>query len=202
MSHNSNHSTQSDWLSRIAGNDETAFNELYRFTSGNIYNAVVTYVKAAHVAEEIVQDVYVRLWKNREKLAGVENIENYLFVLARNAAMDHFRNVTARQKLLISLREVPETFNENGEALLIEKEYHSIYKKAVAELPEQQQRVYRLAQEQEMRLADIAFDMGLSRSTVKKHLELARRFVREYVNNHIQYCLCGIAVSVIFFLSR
>lgn len=171
--------------------------------SGWIYNAVITYVKVEHIAEEIVQDVFVRIWNNRLKLTEIKDVEDYVFILARNAAMDHFRQVTASQKLLSELYKATPQPRESITPRLMEKEYRAIHEKAVSLLAPQQQRVYRLAQDQEMPIADIAATMNLSRSTVKKHLELARRFVRDYVNSQVHYHVSVTAAAIsVFFLSR
>lgn len=195
-----NELTAREWLQRIARGDEAAFALLYKHTVASIYNAVLTYVKAEYAAEEIVQDVYVKLWNNRDKLAEVEQPDSYLFIMARNAVMTHFRKITAEQKLFISLPEAGSLPRESVSGHLMVKEYQAIHAKAMNLLPTQQQAAYRLAYEQELPLAAIAATMKLSRSTVKKHLELSRRFVRDYVNAHIHFHVAGpLLLWAIFF---
>lgn len=196
-----NELTAKDWLQRIARGDELAFELLYKHTAAGIYQAVLTYVKAEYVAEEIVQDVYIQLWNNRQKLAGVEKADGYLFMMARNAVMTHFRKITAEQRLFIALKETTPRLGETASGQVITKEYQAIHTRAMDLLPAQQQAAYRLAYEQELSLPDIATQMGLSRSTVKKHLELSRRFVRDYVNAHIHYhvMLCALLSAIFLF---
>jgi RNA polymerase sigma factor (sigma-70 family) len=169
----------------IAGGDEKAFARFYQQTNGGIYNAVMAYVKDPEAARDIVQIVYIRIWNRRQTLSTVRSLKNYLFILARNAVFDHFKRVTIETKWLAALRERTPELHNNVMVRVQERECNLLLLQSISLLPSQQRQVYLLANEQELSYAEIAARMHVSRFTVKRHLELARRFVRRYVDRHL-----------------
>lgn len=173
-------------LPLIVSGDEQAFSRLYHTTNAGIYNAVMAYVKDEHAAREIVQIVFIKIWNQREQLRDVQSLKDYLFILARNTVFDHFRKVTIETSRLTNLRrEVPVLHNNNVLVNMEERECGQLLRQVISRLPSQQRQAYLLASEQEMSYEEIADRMQLSRLTVKRHLELARRFVRKYLHHHL-----------------
>lgn len=172
-------------LAQIFAGDERAFNRMYYQTNKNIYNAVMAYVKNEHIAIELVQQVYVKLWNNRQKLKDVKSLNDYLFIIAKNLTLDHFKKVTIQTKFFaeLTLREndVVNTTDEKIEQI----EYDKLLQSAIEQLPPQQREAWLLVNEQELSYAEIAVKMNISKLTVKRHLELSRRSVRDYLKAHL-----------------
>jgi RNA polymerase sigma factor (sigma-70 family) len=174
-------------LSLIAGGDENAFAKFYHHTNRAVYNAVMVYLKDEVAAREIVQIIYISIWDKRESLASVRSLKDYLFILARNAAFDHFKRVTIEMRCLATLRQrLPVMHHNNIMVNIQERECNHLLRQSISLLPQQQRKVYLLVSEQDMSYDEIANRMQVSRLTVKRHLELARRFVRKYVDWHLQ----------------
>ncbi len=145
----------------------------------------MAYVKDAHAAREIVQVVYIRIWDRRQSLWEVRSLKDYLFILARNAVFDHLKKVTVETKWLAGLREREPELHNNVLVSIQERECNHLLRQSISRLPSRQRQVYLLANEQELSYDEIAARMQVSRFTVKRHLELARRFVRKYVHRHL-----------------
>lgn len=185
---------------RIASGDHTAFEELYRSTNRALFAAVIAYTRNSESAQDIVQDVFIKLWEKRKTLTEINNISNFLFIVARNAALDHLKKLASGKKLMTALtdnalnqshhsRENPTIEN------LDDRDTRQILRQAINRLSPQQRRAYELAHEQELSHAEIASHMEITSSTVKRHLELARRFVRSYVNDHLTSFILLIILS-------
>lgn len=173
-------------LPLVAAGDETAFSRLYHSTNARVFNAVMSYVKDRDTSREIVQLVYIRIWDHRQSLEQIRSVENYLFILARNAVFDHLRGLTREAQ---RLKGYPATGNENYNNVMAgmeEKENGRLLRQVIAGLPPRQREVYLLADEHEMSHDEIAARMQVSRFTVKRHLELARRYVRKYVRHYLR----------------
>jgi len=184
----------------ILGN-ELAFNQIYYQTNKNIYNAVMAYVKNKHIAIELVQQVYIKLWNNREKLRNVRSLKDYLFILAKNLTLDHFKKVTLETTFFVEL-----TLRENEPANTTDEkieqiEYDKLLMEAIGQLPPQQREAWLLINEQELSYAEIAVKMNISKLTVKRHLELSRKSVRDYLKSHIYtvITLPFLTILIIFF---
>ncbi|SMD15214.1 RNA polymerase sigma-70 factor, ECF subfamily [Pedobacter nyackensis] len=188
-------------LEQLVIGNEDAFNQIYYQTNKNIYNAVMAYVKNKHIAMELVQQVYIKLWNNREKLKNVRSLKDYLFIVAKNLTLDHFKKVTLETTFFgeLSLRENEpvSTIDEKIEQI----EYDKLLMNAVGQLPPQQREAWLLINEQELSYAEIAIKMNISKLTVKRHLELSRKSVRDYLKSHIYtvITLPFLSILIIFF---
>lgn len=188
-------------LAQIFAGDERAFNQLYYRTNKNIYNAVMAYVKNEHIAIELVQQVYVKFWNNRQKLKNVNSLKDYLFIIAKNLTLDHFKKVTKETKFFAEL-----TLRENDEINATDDkieqiEYDKLLQNAIGQLPPQQKEAWLLVNEQELSYAETAIKMNISKLTVKRHLELSRKSVRDYFKSHIDtvISISFFAVLIIFY---
>lgn len=181
---------QSQLLKLIAGGDELAFRQLYDLYAGKIYTLGVTYLKSPTAAQDIVQEVFIKIWEKRSKLNEVENFPAYLHVMTRNLLIDQLQ------------KKIP-VYNENNWAnnMLPEdrhlphqqldyRELTTLIRQAVDQLPPRQQQIYRLSRDQHLTHRQIAGELGLSYDTVREHMSKALRNIRDILEKHYgQFCL-------------
>jgi RNA polymerase sigma-70 factor (ECF subfamily) len=168
-------------LDRIAGGDEKAFTRLFEEYSDITYGFAIAYTKTAESAEEVVQDIYLKLWLGRERLREIQNFKDHLFIITRNYLIDYLRKKLRekryRQQLADHFAEAGPTPHEE----LLYKESRERIGKAVATLPPRQQAIYRLRRNEGLPLTEIALKMNISRLTVRNHLNKALGAIREYL---------------------
>jgi len=171
-------------LSRVADGNERAFTQLFERYSDVAYGFAIFYTKTAESAEEVVQEIFLKLWLKREKLRDIQSFPDHLFIITRNHVIDflrkHLREKRYQRQLIQHFKEVSFT----PEQQLIFKESGEIVERAVAMLPPQQQVIYRLRRNEDMPLDEIAFTMNLSRLTVRNHLNKALGTIRAYLQAH------------------
>src|SRR5690349_21151502 len=80
-------------LHQVADGDEAAFRQLFEIYADRIYGVAFTYTKSAHLSEEIVQDVFVKLWLKRTALPDISKIADYIFIIARNRIINELRRL-------------------------------------------------------------------------------------------------------------
>jgi len=177
---------EDDLLHLIAKGDDKAFSKFYQQTSSQLYNAIMVYIKDQAVASEIMQVCYIRIWEHRQELQSVRSLKDYLFILARNAAFDHFKKVTIKLRVLAKMKNRVVEFQDDVCSVIEEKEFDRLFHQVISRLPKQQRQVYMLAMEEKLSYDEIAEQMHVSKFTVKRHLELSRRFVRKYVRLYLQ----------------
>jgi len=172
-------------LKHLAAGREEAFTQLYLRYSPTIYNALMVYIKDEHQADDLLQNVFVRFWEKRAELPAIQNIENYLFILARNLVLNHIKRRAIEENVLQVLRSrLTESVNSTDNRIM-ELEYRRLLQEAIDALPAQQKQVYLMATENAMSYDDIAAQMELSKLTIKKHLELARKSIRAHINTRL-----------------
>lgn len=164
--------------------DEPAFTQLFHAYHHRLGSYVLQLTKSNETAEEIVQDVFIKIWTNRESLATVEHFGSYLFVLSRNHAFNCLRQIAREQIRKRKAEESIKKWYENENPLKTEEDYFPILDEAVEKLPAQQQTAYILSRRKRLKYDEIAQRMQISRETVKKYLQLANRFIVSYMRSH------------------
>lgn len=168
----------------IAQGDQQAFTAVFNFYRNRIYTVAYSLTASKLAAEEIVQDVFVKVWRKREELPLVEKLDAWLYVIARNMIFSYLRAEASKNKkqLLFNRTEISLSGSPQ-EALdkLGEKELRVLLHNALDQLPAQQRQVYLLNREEGMKQQEIADRLKIAPQTVKKHLQYAMRSVRAYI---------------------
>ncbi|MBX2925499.1 MAG: RNA polymerase sigma-70 factor [Chitinophagaceae bacterium] len=167
----------------IASGDQLAFTVLVERYSSVIYGHLVSYLKNAQEAEDITQDIFVTLWKNRHQLPGVLNLSAYLFTATRNRASNAFRN---------KIRTLPEPPADTIESLLVTpadhleyRELYNVLMSGIAKLPPRRRQVFTMSRITGLSYDEIAVSLGISRSTVKQHIIEAMHFLRRHLKSRM-----------------
>jgi RNA polymerase sigma-70 factor (family 1) len=170
---------EKDLLLKVAGGDEQSFSELFYTHHQLLGTHIYRITGSAELAEEVVQDVFLKIWLNRESLENIENFRAYLFVISKNHALNCLRKL-ARERLQ------QKTIEDNALALSPEDNpgldaYYALLDQAIDHLPPQQQKVYLLSRHNRLKYDEIASQMGLSRETVKKYLQASTHSITNFV---------------------
>lgn len=180
----------------IARGDQKAFTKIFDHYEPRIYPFIFKMTRSEIIAEEVVQEIFIRLWTTRANLANVENPRSYIFRMATNRASDHLRSL-ARQA---GFRVVPadDYLELNSTELAFDaKEMQVIISRVVEQLPPQQKKVYKLSREEGKNYDEIAQELNISRHTAKNHLTEALRFIKERLQQSP-----GTAIALIIFLVK
>lgn len=171
---------------QMAQGDETAFRQLFDRYWDNIYGVALTFTKSPDIAEEIVQDVFLKIWLKRDQLPAVEKFDAYLFIVARNHILNKLRKKIKEEPLLdLALDEIQESAN-TPENIVVTKEYERLVRQAVEQLPPQQRLIYNLSRQQGLSQEEIAASLHISRNTVKSHMNKALQVIRSFLRMHAE----------------
>jgi RNA polymerase sigma-70 factor (family 1) len=183
---------EKELLMKIAKGDENAFSLLFNKYQQKIYALAYHLTESTHHAEEIVQDVFLKIWLKQTQLVQINNFESYLFIIARNHIYSSLR-VLSREKTFNNELDLRIADHENSLDTLIDyKELTSLIHDAANSLPEQQYEVYRLSKEEGKTREQIAGVLKISPETVKVHLSRAMRTIRAHVIARMPFHLIGI----------
>jgi RNA polymerase sigma-70 factor (family 1) len=186
---------ENELLRKIAEGDEQAFRLLFDTYNRRLFSFAEGLLKSAADAEEVVQESFTRVWLNRASFSQVENAGQYLYQMVRNRVIDQIRK-TARDKSLQQQVWLTMTISDDSlEQHLKKKETAELIEQALAQLPEQKQKIYRLSREKEYTQDQIASLTGLSRSRVNNILTEVLKHIRNRLNTQSP------ATAMIFWLS-
>ncbi len=170
-------------LKQAAEGDEMAFTQLFNSSHQELGDYMLSLTKSMTFAEEIVQDVFIKIWEKKEQLALVNNFRAYLFTISKNHAFNTLRQ-QARSAVKLekwTLHAVQESMQSTEPDL---EEYYVLIDEAISQLPPQQQKAWFLSREEGLKHEEIASRLSLSRETVKRHICLASSAIKRYVHVH------------------
>lgn len=160
--------------------NEAAFTELYISYYPRIYAAAFSLLRQQQAAEDITQQVFMRLWEGRGTIHA-DNLEGYLVTMAKNAILNHFRAQSVRARYRRYLRERLELAAGNVEDIVIDRQQQQVLEQAIRQLPARQQEAWRLSREQGLTYLEIARHMRISKDSVKELLQKASAVIRSVI---------------------
>lgn len=173
---------ENEILNKIASGDVRAFTYLFDSYYKHLGQYVYRLTESTEVAEEIVQDVFVKIWSRRQDLAKVESFTNYLFIITRNRTYRFLKEkATAHIKQQEWEKEYREEYCFPGDVSPEEK-FCLIIDKLVEKLPPQQRKVYELSRIGHLKHSEIARILNISPETVKKHIMSANKFIKNNIS--------------------
>lgn len=173
---------EKELLMHVTLGNESAFRSLFALYHQQLGKYIFQLTENIGLAEEVVQDVFLKIWLKREALANVENFKAYLFVISKNHALNCLKK-QAKEWLQEKELRRPDYVDFIGDET--ENPYYSWLDEAIDQLPPQQKKVYLLSRHERLKYAEIAIHLNLSKETVKKYLQIANNSIMEYMHSKL-----------------
>lgn len=183
-------------LLKVAKDDERAFGELFKIYYNQLGDYIMRITESEQLAEEIVQDVFLKIWVNRRLLTDIHCFKAYLLVVAKNHTFTCLKKIAAdkkRNKEWVNSVLIQAT---NDEEEGISDNIGNLIDEAVELLPPQQKKVYIFSRRDGLKQDEIAIKLNISLETVKKHMVLALRFLKNNLRTKIGMLLLFILVML------
>jgi len=191
--------TELQLLDQLKNGSEAAFTDLYNRYHRGIYMYLLNFVKLPSLAEDIVHEVFMKLWEARERITITTSFSAYLYRISRNKAIDALKKISKDAALR---KEILEYMDPGIMAFEPERKaaghYEDIYRSAIARLSPQRQKIFILCKEKGKTYEEVAMELGISRNTVKEHMVQSLRFLRNYFTEKGQLALVVIMLGGFF----
>jgi RNA polymerase sigma-70 factor (family 1) len=165
-------------LIRLVNHDHSSFHELYDRFSMQIYGNVLRMVKDVDLAQEILQEVFVKVWEKRNIIDPDKAFSSFLHQIARNMIYDHFRKLAVAKKFETHLITIGDNTYSHIEEELIYKESNQLFLNAVAQLSPQRKQVFTLCKIEGKSYHEVSDLLQISTSTVSDHLLKSSKFIK------------------------
>jgi RNA polymerase sigma-70 factor (ECF subfamily) len=166
---------------QIASGDEFAFQQIFEKFKTALTSYLYRFTKSPDIAKDLTQEIFLKLWINRECLSGIESPQHYLFVLAKNRAVDHLRRVALDLRMRETLwGSIIGNRNPTEEEVYAEDSARLV-NEAIYKLSNQKQTVFRLSRIEGLTHDQIAVQLHISKNTVKNHIVASVKFIRNYL---------------------
>ncbi|MGV3529774.1 MAG: RNA polymerase sigma-70 factor [Flavisolibacter sp.] len=178
---------ENELLERVAGGDQNAYAQLFDRYHHTLGHFIFGITKSRELAEEVTLDSFLKIWMTREVLVEVKNFKAYLFTISRNAAISALRKIVMERRHRFNWAKEP---RETATAEEPDKEaYLSLIDEAINQLSPQRKKVYLLSRQKGMKYEEIATEMGISKFTVRAHIQQAVASILDYVKPRVSHDL-------------
>ena len=166
-------------IKNVIKGDAFSFDEIFERYNDKIYAFSFSNLKNQHDAEEVVQEVFLTLWKDRAKLKVLKSLDAWIFAICYNIIRKHFRNFARERK---HLEKYSETALSYSTSTSTEVEYNDLLEKAeviIEQLPRQQKAVFLLSKKEGLSNTEISNKLNITKKTVENHLTRSKAFLKK-----------------------
>ncbi|BAV07173.1 RNA polymerase sigma-70 factor, ECF subfamily [Filimonas lacunae] len=178
----------------VARGDAEAFTALFEHYKHKIYSYAYHFSRSVTIAEEVTQDVFLKVWLNREVLVDVDNIDAWLSVITRNICFNQLKKIAGERKMKAAVATTHVVADEPVNQYIGYKDQLHTLQLAMQQLTPQQRTIFRLNREMGLKNEEISRQLQLSPNTVKAHMVSALRKIRLFFDTH------PVSVLLFFFL--
>jgi len=182
MSHPHIAPREPEWLAGIREGNAAAFEGVFRTYYRRLCGVVYAYVGSAESAEEIVQELFLKIWRQRESLEITDSLQGYLFRAARNEALNHLKHQRVELQWRGREQAADQRVAPSVDEALAERELSRAIEAVIAALPERCRVVCVISRRQGLSYGEIADALGISFTTVQVHIVRALKTLRERVD--------------------
>ncbi len=153
--------------------DQLAYKQLFALFYKSLHQFATSFVRSPEVAEEVVSDVFIKIWKKRAGLIRIHNLKLYLFISTKNGALNYLR---AQKKIFLQPEQYLvqlQSIYFNPEKLMLTAEMMNRVQKAVNDLPPRCQLIFKLIKEDGLKYREVADLLHLSIKTVENQMAIA-----------------------------
>jgi len=174
----SDYNKEKDVLESLSRNDTQSFDLLFRDYYPKIERFLTGFLDSGEEAKDLAQEVFVKLWQNRQAMIYVENMNAYLYRSAKNLLYDHIEKSNKfNPSSLSALHEIPEI--DKPEEILFAKELNDLINLTIERMPEQRKKIFIMSRQEGLSNKEIAEKLHLSKRTVETHISAALTDIRK-----------------------
>ena len=174
---------EKELVTRLREGDESAFESLYHLYSKRLLGFLIKSVKSETIASELLQDTFIKIWKNRENIDPEQSFRSYLFRISENIVFDFFRKASrdkALQAVLINSACEEYTHVEEN---LCTKENEQILHDVINLLTPKRREIFQLIKMEDRSYNEVSRALSISPSTISDHIVKATKFIRQHLDD-------------------
>lgn len=165
----------------LSNNKKTAFNEIFKRYYSKVYFFILGFVKDEDDAKDLAQDIFVKLWENRENIE-IKNLKSFLFTASKNHVLNFLQHKSIEEgytnnPIMYSKNE----YSNDSEDEYIAKELLSIIDLTIENMPEQRKKIFKMSRKQGLSNEEIAQRLQINKRTVENHITNALAEIRKAI---------------------
>jgi RNA polymerase sigma-70 factor (ECF subfamily) len=171
-------------IEKMKAGDRESFNQVFRRYYSPMVRFCIRYVADSDLASEIVQDLFVKLWSNREKISFNTSFESYMLTSVRNSALTYINKERSHAEANLRVFS-EESDNTDPSETLQSNNLEESYRKILKDMPEKRREVFLASRYDGLKYSEIAEKLGISQKTVEAQMSAAIKQLREGLNAYL-----------------
>jgi RNA polymerase sigma-70 factor (ECF subfamily) len=170
--------------SLIKGN-RSAFKTIFELYEKRLYYFLYSITKSDYASEEILQEVFIKIWTKKETIDVSQSFDAFIFTIARNSAYNYLRSIACQESLKKEYYKNISSVNEETENSILLAEYEDLVNDILENIPTQKRSIFILSKQQGKSNEEIANLLGITQKTVKNHLWKTLQIIRTELKPHM-----------------
>ncbi len=168
-----------DLIGRLKQNDKEAFNLLFYMYAEKLFKFSMTFFNSTSEAEEVVQEVFLKIWVNRKSISNPSTFNSYIYTIAKNLIFNNLKKNVYKKKYESYLYTNPRPHLNDTENEVIYEETLQQIEAALDQLPKKRKEVFLLSRRDGLKNKEIAEKLEISIKTVETHMSLSLKFLKD-----------------------
>jgi RNA polymerase sigma-70 factor (ECF subfamily) len=162
----------------LQNGDEKTFEQVFKSNYKNLHAYAYTIVKSESLAEEMVQNVFVKIWEKRDRLSEEISLKGYLYRAVHNESLNHLKHEKIKSRYQLHVVSTAETYEQTASRKVLTSELEKKLREALNELPEKCRTIFQLSRFDELKYREIADELKISVKTVESQMGKALKVLR------------------------
>lgn len=171
------------WVKKVNKGDKEAFEAIYRCYYPQLGNFLLRFVDSDKAAEDIIHNVFYKVWENRTNLKANGSLKAYLFKAVQNQAYKYLSKKGSNNIAQLSVYEIQENSENNPEVMLEIKEFKKAYRSAIEKLPEKRRNVFLMHRDDHLTYKEISEVLNISIKTVETQISRSMKFLIQQLSH-------------------
>lgn len=173
-------------LASLKKGDRVAFRSIFDLYERKLYCYIFSITKSDYATEEILQEIFIKIWEQRETINLSYSFSSFIYSIARNHTYNYLRNVSRQESLKQELWRNITYFNNITENTILSNEYGVILQDILNDLPKKKKRIYILSKIEGKSNQEISDMLGVTQKTVKNHLWKTLQIIRMQLHPYLE----------------
>ena len=179
----------------IEEDDLGAFERIYKMYEKQLGQYAFQFTKSRFISDEIIQDVFFKLWLHRKSLQKDGNIKAYLYRMVRNRSLNYIRDAVQHEDLAEVLKKDALRARDQADDHVISMDLDNLMDSILERLPERKRNIYQLSRQQGKSNGEIAKQLGITIKTVENHIWEALLIIKKHVERHLYVIIALLTIS-------
>ncbi|SEN88366.1 RNA polymerase, sigma-24 subunit, RpoE [bacterium A37T11] len=175
---------ENELLLKLRAGDQRAFGQIYEYYRRPLGYRILQLLKSEELAEEVLQDLFMKLWEQREQVDPEKSFKAYLYRIAENLCFNLMARAAREKAILLNIMAANTELYSHVEEQIYKKENETLLYHLIGQLPKQRQQVFLYCKIDGKTYQEAAQAFHISVNTVNDHLQKAGKFLKEQLKNH------------------